>query len=111
MRKKPTPMTDAEIRLFREAVQGVRPLKKIATKLPPSKKIPPKRKQAFFDDEEALLKPASTTPVTAQEQITYAISGIDPKYMRKLKRGQFILEAKLDLHGMTLKQARQAFLE
>ena len=48
------------------------------------------------------------------EELLFARPGISRKIMRQLRRGQFAIQDEIDLHGMTLEEARpalQAFLE
>lgn len=46
--------------------------------------------------------------VSAAEPLFFAQAGILPKTLRQLKRGELLINARLDLHGLTIAQARAA---
>ena len=45
------------------------------------------------------------------EELLYQRAGLQQRTMKKLRRGLFVVDAELDLHGMTVKVARQAVAE
>jgi len=45
---------------------------------------------------------------TADESGDYAAAGIDRRELRKLRRGDYPVEERLDLHGMTVREASDA---
>jgi DNA-nicking Smr family endonuclease len=100
---------------FQEAMKGVKPLKK-ETKIRPA---PPKRKPVkhrWAEETESLNLNESLTldPVQSEEFISYKQAGISHKILRNLRQGQYNVEAKLDLHGHTIEEARKtvdAFLQ
>jgi len=49
--------------------------------------------------------------VASEEALFFARSGLQTKLIRKLKRGQFPIEAYLDLHQLTVAEAEQALIE
>ena len=49
--------------------------------------------------------------VETGEELIYARSGLQHRILKKLRRGQFVVSAECDLHGMTVPVARQALAE
>ncbi|MDH5446784.1 MAG: Smr/MutS family endonuclease [Gammaproteobacteria bacterium] len=113
MTKKPDP-PENEHDLFRELMDDVRPLQqdKTAPYRPKKPPRPIKREQ----DEKQVIRDMMSDPVSIDEletgeELLFSRSGIQPNVMRKLRRGQFSIEAELDLHRLTSDQARQAVAE
>lgn len=48
--------------------------------------------------------------VDTGEHLTYHQPGIQPRVMRRLRRGHYRCQAELDLHGMVVNVARQSLL-
>ncbi len=67
----------------------------------------PRREETF--DEMADAFPVSDLAEAPEhgEQIQYVRPGVQKTILRKLKRGGYSVSASLDLHGMTVEQARQ----
>jgi len=101
--------------LFREAVSGSRRLKDNRIK-PYRNRIKPIPKQRLSDEQavlDASLEPLSLdaiveTNIDSEDELSFAQSGVQPNVMRKLRRGQYRIEAELDLHRMTTQQAHEA---
>lgn len=98
-------------RLFREAMGDVQPLKG------PMKQVerprpPPSRPLMREADEAAviaaLLDPPDWSIAETGEELIHRSAGVQDSVMRKLRRGQFSMQAVLDLHGMTIAQAKPA---
>jgi DNA-nicking Smr family endonuclease len=110
MSKKKTEITQADLDLFHHAVAGSKKL--------PQKKIrlgtPVKQtscRQHHQEDEETLFHFSDAeilNPVEADTMLEYAKPDLDNKILRKLRKGQYNVEAILDLHGMTIETARNA---
>ncbi len=94
---------------FPDAVGGVRPLKqdRIA---PPRKKRKPVPEQTLRDQREVIASLLSDdyepADVETGEELLYSWPGLQHSVMRKLRRGQYAIEAQLDLHGNTVPEAR-----
>lgn len=43
--------------------------------------------------------------IGGDENISFSVAGVQPKILQKLKRGQFSIEARLDLHSLTATEA------
>jgi DNA-nicking Smr family endonuclease len=44
-------------------------------------------------------------------ELSYARAGIGPDTLRKLRRGHWVIQGQLDLHGMRREEAREALAE
>ncbi len=105
-----------EYRLFREAVAGARRL------APPDRVLlrpaapPPVPRQRQLDERAALLESLSDSVdldslLETDEWLSYRAPGIGPDVLRKLRRGHWVIQAELDLHGLRRDEARTALLE
>ncbi|RZI42952.1 DNA mismatch repair protein MutS [Herbaspirillum sp. HC18] len=105
---------DAE--LFRRSIGEVTPLSspdKAETGTPRPLPIPHKR----MEDEQAALEESLSdefnvdTLLDTDHELSYARPGIGPDILRKLRRGHWVIQAQLDLHGMRREEAREALAE
>jgi len=99
--------------LFEQAVSGARKLKQDKIK-PHRRRLKPIPHQRLRD-EQATLQESLSMPLTADdietgEELIYSRGGVQNSVMRKLKRGHYPIEAELDLHRMTAKEAYQAMI-
>lgn len=105
---------DAE--LFRHAVGEV-------AQLPPTDKAEldtprplPIPRQHLADEQAALEESLSDefnvdTLLDTDHELSYARGNIGPDTLRKLRRGHWVIQAQLDLHGMRREEAREALAE
>ena len=100
-----------EARLFRDAVRGVRPLGAPA----PAPRPPRARPRARFSraDRAAVLKesldPEPPDPALAGgEELVFHRPQIQPAVLRKLRRGEYRVQREIDLHGLTVAEAKAA---
>lgn len=109
MVKKPR-QTDEDTQAFHEAMKGVTPLKKHKIRL--TRTFAKKRQAAARDDEDGCgiqLSDTQAEPtLKSDEIIAYKQTSVSHKILRKLRKGQYNVEAKLDLHGMSAEEARNA---
>lgn len=102
-------VNELDISTFKEAVKGTKPLAQTKIRLKPNEKEPPKKsKQHTFDDEIVLYAEDDLRNVSGEEFIAYKHSSISNKILRKLRKGQYNVEATLDLHGMSVSHAKAA---
>lgn len=96
---------------FREAVADARPLKQ--DRLTPHRRgrkpIPEQR----LRDERAVLgrllsDDYEPSEMETGEELVFARPGLQQSVIRKLRRGYYVVEAELDLHGHTVPEARAA---
>lgn len=94
-----------ESSLFRRSVGSVKPLKDDRADAEPTRrpKPMPKRRERLAEELEQLeeLDSPFEPIVEANEVLTFARPGVAGRTVKKLRRGQFPIEAELDLHGMT----------
>ena len=101
---------DEENRLFLDAVKDVRPLKpsRLYHQAPNPKPIP---KQFLRDERQALADSLSDGYIPAHElesgeELLYLRDGHSPDILSKLRRGHWVVQAAIDLHGMVSDEAR-----
>lgn len=101
---------DDEGALFRRTVQGTRRLDQ--DRLGPfRRRIPPVPQQRERDAREVIASLLSDGPETMEvetgEELWFSRPGLSHTTLRKLRRGQYAIEAELDLHGQTVEEARE----
>ena len=96
--------------LFRKAVDGVRPLKQDRKTLrtPRPKPVPQQRQRDEQDVVASLLSDDYNPDIETGEELLFVRGGLQQRVLRKLRRGQFAIEAELDLHGYIVPEAREA---
>ncbi len=95
------PKPDAhDIALFREAARGTKPLRQ--TERVAAAKPRPRPRARFA---EVVHGAADEPEVAAADPSSFARSGVAATTLRKLRRGQFRVQAELDLHGLTVAAA------
>ena len=105
-----------EANLFRQSIGGVAPLRSIdkAVHRPPQPE--PIARQHLADEQAALAQSLSDefsieSLLETDEGLSYARTGIGQETVRKLRRGHWVTQAQLDLHGMRTDEAREALAE
>ncbi len=105
-----------EADLFRRSIGDVAPLtpsNKLAVTSP--KPLPIARQH--LADEQAALKESLSDEFTIEtlletdEALSYARNGIGQDVVRKLRRGHWVIQSQLDLHGLRTDEAREALGE
>lgn len=97
--------------LFRQAVGEIIPVRQDS--VPPFRPRPAPVPAQTRADERAVMAALATgedSPEDAEsgEEIHFKRPGIQDRVFQKLRRGQFSIEAELDLHGLTITAARDA---
>lgn len=95
--------------LFRKAVTGARLLEQDRNnpQRPRRKPVPLQRQ---LDDQEvmaSLLSDDYSPDIETGEELLFVRTGIQQRVLRKFRRGQYTIEAELDLHGRTALEARE----
>lgn len=101
---------DDDIQLFHEAVKGARPVKANRILHPPKKPKPIPR-QLIRDEQQALVDSLSDHYIPAHElesgeELLYLRDGQSPMVLSKLRRGHWVVQAHIDLHGLISDEAR-----
>jgi DNA-nicking Smr family endonuclease len=103
----------AEAELFRRSVGNVKPLpptgKAVSTVPPPQ----PIAHQRLADEKAALEESLSDeftleTLLDSDANLSFARNGIGSDTLRKLRRGHWVIQDQLDLHGLRTDEAREA---
>lgn len=106
-RKNPVPsLSPEEEALFRSAVADVRPLSHDTAPLPARKPRLPPRRRIQPTPVMSFVEP-SDTELNEADHLEFRRPGLQPALWRRLRRGEFPIEATLDLHGQTVDEARQ----
>ncbi|HQS37975.1 MAG: DNA mismatch repair protein MutS [Methylotenera sp. 24-45-7] len=100
--------------LFKLAVKDARPLPdelKHARLHHPPKKPKPIPKQFILDEQQALADSLSDNYIPAHEletgeELLYLRDGHAPDILSKLRRGHWVIQAAIDLHGLVSDEAR-----
>ena len=103
-------MSDDESDLFRRQMKGAKPIKSGA-RVPEPKKKPPRGARFSRADEEKALQESleadiDTIEAANHENMRFHRQHVGRRTMRKLARGKYAVQAELDLHGMTVAEAR-----
>jgi DNA-nicking Smr family endonuclease len=107
-----------EARLFREAVRDVKPLGPAQAADPPVRRARRPRPAARFSRadrlavlEESLRDDVIEPELASGEELVFQRPGIRASVLRKLRRGDYRVQGELDLHGLTVAEAKQALRE
>jgi DNA-nicking Smr family endonuclease len=107
-------MNDDDAELFRAAVADARPLSSDRVDDTPPRPVPVPR-QRLADERQVLEDMFSDVvhpdDLVTGEELFFARPGLQLRVLRQLRRGQFAIEAELDLHGMTSDIARAELAE
>lgn|SRR5262249_18110586 len=111
---KPDPMT-ADTELFRAALGDVTPLRqpgRVAHQQPRPHPLPFQR---LSDDAAALRESLGDDgwdgDVETGEELSFVRGGVGAHTLRKLRRGHWVIQDELDLHGLTAPDARELLVE
>jgi DNA-nicking Smr family endonuclease len=101
--------------VFREAMRDVKPLAQCKP-APQSRRKPPARARFTARDRamvlvESLQGFVEGDLVDSGDEIQFRREGVQDNVMRKLKRGEYRVEAVCDLHGLRVEEAKQALRE
>lgn len=116
MSGKRAPENDAaDSELFREAVSDVTPLPPPA-RAPRTSRKPPARARFTAADRamvlvESLQGFGESDVTDSGDEIAFRREGIQDRVMRRLKRGEYRVEAVCDLHGLRVDEAKAALRE
>jgi DNA-nicking Smr family endonuclease len=107
---------DPDARLFREAVQDVRRLPGKAGSTE-ARKRPPRPVARFSRaDRHAVLFESLNGEIgdpylAGGDELLYHRPGVQASVLKKLRRGHYRVQAEIDLHGLTVAEAKQALRE
>jgi DNA-nicking Smr family endonuclease len=100
-----------EAGLFREAMRGVRPLRPRS----PAPRPPRARPHARFAraDRMAVLAESLCTAgadpeLAGGDELVFHRPQVQPRVLRRLRRGEYRVQREIDLHGLTVAEAKHA---
>lgn len=103
-------MSNDDKDLFREAISGTKPLKSNERVAPAAKKPTPKARFSQADESAALAESLAADiddlEAGSGAALRFHRQSVGQRTMRKLARGKYAVQAELDLHGMTVDEAR-----
>jgi DNA-nicking Smr family endonuclease len=104
---------EREARVFRRAVADVAPLAPSGRVMHPPAAVPPIARQHQIDEREALAQSLSDDIdierlLETDDRLSFCRAGVGPEALRKLRRGHWVTQAQLDLHGLRTDEAREA---
>jgi DNA-nicking Smr family endonuclease len=105
---------DQDLCLFRAAVRDVKPLNGPPRARQPPKPLPAARftraeRRAVL--EESLREDPADPALAGGEELVFHRPGVPRSVLRKLRRGGYRIQGEIDLHGLTVAEARQALRE
>lgn len=108
-----------DARLFREAVRDVKPSEGVApaTEQPSARRRRPRPAAKFSRAdrlavlEESLRDDFLDPALASGEELVFHRAGIQASVLRKLRRGDYRVQGEIDLHGLTVSEAKQELRE
>jgi DNA-nicking Smr family endonuclease len=105
---------DPDATLFREAMRDVKPIAQRQRVLPEKRKPPPRATFTAADRKRVLVESLEGPHddfTDSGDEIAFRREGVQSQVLRKLKRGEYRVEAVCDLHGLRVEEAKQALRE
>ena len=104
---------EREANIFRASIGEVKPIPGTPRVLVVEPRPLPIARQRIADEEAALQESLSDdfsveTLMETDEALSYARTGIGADVLKKLRRGEWVTQAQLDLHGLRTDEAREA---
>jgi DNA-nicking Smr family endonuclease len=95
--------------LFRQAVRDARPLRqdRVGPHRARRKPVPQQRERDEREVVANLLSDDYHPDIETGEELLFVRNGVQQRLLRKFRRGQFAIEAELDLHGRNVPEARE----
>jgi DNA-nicking Smr family endonuclease len=104
------PVDEAERDLFRQAVRDVAPLPDRRRIERVARRPAPLPYQRLRDEEQVLAESLAGSPwetlVEADGDLSFVRPGLSRQVLRKLRRGHWVVQDQLDLHGLNREAAR-----
>lgn len=106
----------AEAELFAKALEGVTPLKPHNRVLPAADKPAPLPRHTEADERAALAESLSDeidadSLLETDADLSWRRDGIGIDVVRRLRRGHWVIDGQIDLHGLRRDDAREALAE
>jgi DNA-nicking Smr family endonuclease len=106
---------DHDDRTFREAMRDVRRLRHADKHVPAAPKPPARARFTRADQrevlKESLLPPTDEAALSTGDELSFRRPHIPEAVLTKLRRGHYVVDGEIDLHGMTGAEAKAAMRE
>jgi DNA-nicking Smr family endonuclease len=112
----PAPDDDADaLDLLREALRDVTPIKAPGRVRHPPRRVDPVPVQRLRAEQEILAESLSDDSPLEEgfesgAELGFVREGLSRQSLRKLRRGHWVVQGELDLHGLTVPAAREALV-
>ena len=101
-------------KLFRDAASGTRPLEH-EERAPLQRRVAPKARFGRQEAEQVLRESVEAEfdprEIDSADSLHFRRPSVGKRTMRRLSRGGFAVQAELDLHGLTVSEAREVLQE
>jgi len=109
-------IAEQEANLFRRSIGDVAQLSPTGKKVLTPPRPEPIARQHLADEQAALMASLSDefspeTLMESDESLSFAREGIGTDTLRKLRRGHWVIQSQLDLHGLRTDEAREALAD
>jgi DNA-nicking Smr family endonuclease len=108
------PIKKDDLDLFRKAVGPVKPLAQ-NTVFPQGRRPRPSARQTRLDEQRVLREIMQGVIDIAEletgDELLFVRNGISPRLLKQLRRGYFPVEAEIDLHGLTVAEAKEVLAD
>lgn len=115
LKKEPDDTAKEDVSLFRRLMGDAKPLRQPETAPGHRPKVTPRARFARQDEREALRESLEAnideSESGAGESLRFQRPSVGRRTMRKLARGNFSVQDEVDLHGMTVPEAKDALHE
>lgn len=106
---KKTKISSEDLATFEDAIKGTKPLAKKPRITPIAPDIKPTYRPPIYDTDSITLDESSDVDdVAGEEFVSFKQDSIPNKTLRKLRKGQYNVDAILDLHGMSVDEAKDS---
>jgi DNA-nicking Smr family endonuclease len=114
-REPPSPPLPDEADLFRSAIGDVTPLRKPGRVIHEQPRPHPLPLQRWRDEQAALRESLDDrtwdSDLETGEELSFVRDGLGFQTLRKLRRGHWVIQDELDLHGLNVPDAREVMVE
>lgn len=107
--------TEADREIFLKAVADVTPMPPLNRFVPKNKTVKPVPLQTIADEKEALDQSLSDeftveSLLETDDQLSHVRNGVGTDVLKKLRRGYWVIQDEIDLHGLRRDEAREAIV-
>ncbi|MHB8407495.1 MAG: Smr/MutS family protein [Acidiferrobacterales bacterium] len=109
-KKRPIKLSPEDRDLFRRVAGSARPLEqdRIARRAPRRAPLPDQTRKDEQEVMDSLLSDDyDPAEIETGDELAFVRSGVSQRVWRKLRRGQYAIQAQLDLHGRVVAEARE----